>query len=156
MVSELCPQNVFLNDWGSAVKVNEECAFAGALTFAATRVLRAARDKIRMEGSLDLEMIVKVVFATLQPGYFDVLVPRLRSTSTPADLAAAAKVWDAIEALPAWAPLFDAAHSTDYARLQLLIHGLVPELDDPNSRPRCAAHGGDPGGARPAARPPPP
>ncbi len=152
-VSELCLQNIFLNDWGSAVQVNAECAFAGALTFAATRVLRAARDKIRMEGSLDLEMIVKVVFATLQPGYFDVHVPRLHSTSTPADLATAARVWDAIEALPAWAPLFNAAHSADYAQLQLLIHGLVPELEDPKSRPRCALH---PSGARPAAPPPPP
>jgi len=112
---------VFLNDWAAAVPLGAKESFFGALNFAADAVFEACGGPLVGKPCHDLEMIVKVMFATAHPEYFDECFPALHKDSQKKDFQLAIARWKEVRKLEPWERLFAAAEGAQYETLKQLI-----------------------------------
>ena len=125
---------VFLNDWASAVELNTEAMFCGALQYAADEILRAgARKKVVARRSHDTEMLVKLLFACMHPEHYRAAFPRLQVDQPQAWMDSIA-CWHKVRQLELWGKLFEAAEKCDdgaeasYDGLKELIARNLPSV----------------------------
>ncbi len=123
---------VFLNDWASAVPLdNEPRTFYGALEFAADAVLQAGREAIVGRRSHDMEMLVKVIYACVHPEYYAAGgFPQLRGGDQLQAFSATVKRWSEVRKVELWAKLFAAARGEPVMMVQ---SAAVPGIGGPGS-----------------------
>jgi len=108
---------MFLNDWSTAVPAKSHVQFSGALQLAPDHILKALKEdpaaEYTAQFSDDLEMVVKAVYGRS--------VVDFETIARTGDAGQLLSLWESALQRPGWQSMLKAARVSDYEKLKQLI-----------------------------------